>query len=102
VGPAELDRIRSDERFTSVQGTIDAVGTTEQLSAIATSSPRSGYRQLRVRPRPAGPHQRPVRRGRPRRDLPRRRPAHLEPVLDAYREVRDTKRFADRSANPGL
>jgi probable F420-dependent oxidoreductase len=100
--PAVLDRFRDDEVVKSMTGAIDAVATLQQLEHIATLIPAEWL------PAAVGSAAECAQRvvdqfsaGADGAILHGATPAQLAPVVEAYRPLRDTKRFADRVANPG-
>ena len=99
--PAPLERFRADEVVRSIAGAIDAVATIEQLEHIATLIPAEWL------PAAVGSADDCAARvvdqlaaGADGVILHGSAPAELEPVVDAYRQVRP-QGFEDRSANPG-
>ena len=100
--PAVLDRFRADEVVRSMTGAIDAVATLDQLEHIATLIPDEWL------PAAVGTPDACASRvldqfnaGADGVILHGATPAQLAPVLDAYRPLRQSKRFDGRSANPG-
>jgi 5,10-methylenetetrahydromethanopterin reductase len=101
--PAVLDRFRADEVVRSVQGAIDANGTTEQLQHLTTIIPDEW-----VAASATGSPERCAQRvldqfaaGATDVILHGATPDELAPVLDAYRAVRPAS-FATRAdPNPG-
>jgi 5,10-methylenetetrahydromethanopterin reductase len=100
--PAVLDRFRADDVVRSVPGAIDAVATREQLLHIETLIPQHWY------PAAVGGPDACVERvldqfacGADGVILHGAEAATLEPVVNAYRSVRDPAPFAHRHANPG-
>ena len=100
--PAPLERFRQDQVVTSFTGAIDALATTEQLEHIATLIPEDWL------PAAVGDGAACATRVVDQFDagadgviLHGAAPDQLASVLDAYRPLRDTKRFADRDAHPG-
>jgi alkanesulfonate monooxygenase SsuD/methylene tetrahydromethanopterin reductase-like flavin-dependent oxidoreductase (luciferase family) len=101
--PGPLESFRADPVVQSVPGAIDAVATLEQLEHISTLIPDSWL------PAAVGSAERCAARVLDQIDagadgviLHGSSPAELEPVVDAYRQVRPVGRFEGRSANPGL
>jgi alkanesulfonate monooxygenase SsuD/methylene tetrahydromethanopterin reductase-like flavin-dependent oxidoreductase (luciferase family) len=97
-----LRRFRSDEVVGSIPGAIDAIATTEQLEHIATLIPDEWL------PAAVGSADACAKRVVDQFDagadgviLHGAAPDQLATVVEAYRPLRDTKRFGDRSANPG-
>ncbi len=100
--PAVLARFRADDVVQSVRGAIDAVATREQLLHIETLIPSHWY------PAAVGGPTSCVSTvlqqftcGADGVILHGAEAATLEPVVNAYRAVRDHARFADRHVNPG-
>jgi probable F420-dependent oxidoreductase len=99
--PAPLERFRADEVVGSIAGAIDAKATMSQLEHI------SGLIPLEWLPAAVGDAATCAARVIDQLDagadgviLHGSSPAELEPVVDAYRSVRPTSRFAGRVANP--
>ena len=100
--PAPLARFRADEVVRAVPGAIDAVATLDQLEHIATLIPDEWL------PAAVGSAEHCASRvldqlaaGADGVILHGSTPAELEPVVQAYAEVRPPGRFAGRRANPG-
>jgi 5,10-methylenetetrahydromethanopterin reductase len=100
--PAVLERFRADDVVKSIPGSIDAIATLDQLEHIATLIPDEWL------PAAVGPATTCAQRvldqftaGADGVILHGATPAQLAPVLEAYRPVRPTERFAGRVANPG-
>lgn len=100
--PAPLERFRKDEVVTSIPGAIDALATTEQLEHIAGLVPEEWL------PAAVGNGDECARRVVDQFDagadgviLHGASPDQLADVVAAYRPLRQTKRFAERSVNPG-
>ena len=99
--PAPLERFRADEVVRSVPGAIDAVGTIEQLEHIRTLIPEEWL------PAAVGSAEECASRvldqfaaGADGVILHGSAPAELEPVVQAYAEVRPAAAFDGRHANP--
>jgi 5,10-methylenetetrahydromethanopterin reductase len=100
--PAVLARFRTDDVVRSVPGAIDAVATRDQLLHIETLIPQHWYPAaiggpsacvLRVQDQFACGADGVILHGA--------EAATLQPVVDAYRSVRDHAAFSGRHANPG-
>lgn len=102
--PAVLERFRASELVSTFQGSIDQNATTEQLQQIAELIPEewlassaTGSAEQCV---DSINHQ--FELGCDGVILHGASPTDLEPVVKAYREVRDADRFAGLPANPAL
>jgi probable F420-dependent oxidoreductase len=101
--PAVLEAFRRDELVAGFGDALDARATTEQLEHVATLLPDEWLAASAT-----GSPERCARRVLDQFDagadgviLHAATPDDLAPVLEAYRSVRPTPRFAGRSANPG-
>jgi 5,10-methylenetetrahydromethanopterin reductase len=99
--PAPLERFRADEVVQSVPGAIDAVATIEQLEHIRTLIPEAWL------PAAVGSAEQCASRaldqlaaGADGVILHGSTPAELEPVVQAYAQVRPEGRFEGRHPNP--
>jgi alkanesulfonate monooxygenase SsuD/methylene tetrahydromethanopterin reductase-like flavin-dependent oxidoreductase (luciferase family) len=99
--PAPLEAFRADPVVQSVRGALDAVGTREQLEHVRDLIPAEWL------PAAVGSADTCAARvldqleaGADGVILHASAPAELEPVVDAYRQVRPVGRFDDREANP--
>ena len=99
--PAPLEAFRADAVVQSVPGAIDAVGTIEQLEHIQTLIPEEWLPAAvgsadacadRVLDQLAAGADGVILHGSS--------PAELEPVVEAYAQVRPAGRFEGRQANP--
>ena len=100
--PAPLAAFRADPVVQSVPGAIDAAATIEQLEHIQTLIPEEWL------PAAVGSAERCASRVLDQLDagadgviLHGSAPAELEPVVEAYAEVRPEGKFEGREANPG-
>lgn len=100
---ADLERFRSDDLVQDFPGAFDAVGTTEELRHLATVLPEEWLAASAT-----GTAEQCARRIRDQFDagadsviLHGATPDELEPVLAAWREVRDAGAFAGLPTNPG-
>jgi 5,10-methylenetetrahydromethanopterin reductase len=100
--PAVLAAFRADPVVQGVRGAIDAIATKDELRHIETLLPEEWY------PAAVGSPQNCVARvqdqfscGADGVILHGIEAGQLESVVEAYRPVRDTSRFASRSVNPG-
>lgn len=101
--PQVLARFRADEVVSSMAGAIDALATTEQLEHLAGLFPEEWLAASAT-----GSAEQCARRVLDQFDagasgviLHGATPDELAPVVEAYRTVRPSDRFAGRSANPG-
>jgi probable F420-dependent oxidoreductase len=100
--PAPLQAFRNDQVVGSIPGAIDAIATTEQLEHIANLIPQEWL------PAAVGSPDACAKRVVDQFDagadgviLHGASPEQLASVLTAYRPLRQAKRFAGRTANPG-
>src|SRR5690606_3560738 len=101
--PAPLEAFRADAVVQSMPGAIDAVASLDQLRHISGLIPEEWL------PAAVGSARECAARVVDQFDagadgviMHGSTPAQLEPVVEAYREVRPANRFDGRSANPGL
>ncbi len=100
--PAVLARFRADEVVRSVPGAIDAIATREQLLHIETLLPVEWYPAAIGGPTACVARvQDQFRCGADGVILHGAEAATLEPVVDAYRAIRNHAQFVDRHVNPG-
>ena len=100
--PGVLERFAADDVVRSMPGAIDAVATIEQLEHISSLVPAEWLPAAVGSPSTCA--QRVVDQFSAGADgviLHGATPAQLAPVIDAYRPLRSSTRFAGRSANPG-
>ena len=100
--PAVVERFRADPVVGSMLGAIDQLATLEQLEHIATLIPEEWLPcAIGTAEECAATVRRQLELGCDGVIMHASTPAQLEPVVVAYRRVRDAERFADREANPG-
>lgn len=99
--PKILDAFREDPLVASMRGGIDSIATLDQIAGIERLIPKEWL------PAATGTAQACATRivdqfkaGADGVILHASKPLELAPVLDAYRRVRDTSRFAGQSARP--
>src|SRR5206468_10439761 len=100
--PAVLARFRADEFVAGFRGPLDGVATTEQLEHVATLIPDEW-----LAPSATGSSAQCARTVLDQLDLGAdgvimhgATPTELEPVVEAYREIRPAGRFDALAANP--
>jgi probable F420-dependent oxidoreductase len=101
--PAVLERFRADPVVSSVPGAIDGVATTEQLEHIATLVPDEWLESAAIGSPEvcAAKVLRQFDLGVDGVIMHGATPAELEPVVEAYRDIRPAGRFDHLVANPG-
>ena len=100
--PKVLQRFREDEWVSGFRGAIDATATTEELEHVATLIPDEWLEAAAT-----GSHERCVGKIQGQFDLGcdgvilhGASPTELQPIVEAYRQVRKPERFAHLSRNP--
>ncbi|MCH2185361.1 TIGR03857 family LLM class F420-dependent oxidoreductase [Myxococcota bacterium] len=100
--PKVLQRFREDEWVSGFRGAIDATATTEELEHVATLIPDEWLAAAAT-----GSHERCVEKIQGQFDLGcdgvilhGASPTELQPIAEAYRQVRKPERFAHLSRNP--
>jgi 5,10-methylenetetrahydromethanopterin reductase len=100
--PAVLTAFRKDPVVQSVRGAIDAVATTEELRHIETLLPEHWYpAAVGTAANCAARVNNQFANGADGVILHGAEAATLEPVVEAYRPIRNAAMFENRSANPG-
>lgn len=98
---AVLERFRADEVVSAMPGGIDSVATIDQLKHIRTLLPESWLPAAAGSPKVCAQRfQDQFNAGADGVIIHASTPSEFAPVLDAYRVIRDTARFADRTNRP--
>jgi 5,10-methylenetetrahydromethanopterin reductase len=103
--PADLERFRAHPLVVGYPGAFDAIGTTEELTRLRDEAIPAHWLAASATGSPADCAARVLDQFEAGADgvvLHGATPTELAPVIDAWRAIRPTERFADLPTNPGL